>query len=107
MADYNTITSDFPRSNVTYGAVTIQITGPVTEYDVKANTNLFRRINWAREFVLRNSGAISVKLNSLDNDAIDLFANEGINTNGVSIGNVYITSIDDEAIVRIIITGYN
>jgi hypothetical protein len=103
---YNTITSDYPRSWVSYAAKTITLSGGCVDWGVKENTDFFDKINYGRESVLRNIGSISVKLNDIENDAIDLFSQEGINTTGIPISNVYLTTASG-ALVRLWMAGFN
>ena len=106
MADYNSITTDYPRPKIAYAAKTITISETTEDYDVRANTTLFSKINYARELVLRNVGNVSIKFNETDNDSIDLYNQEGINMVGIPISNIYITT-EGSAVVRVWITGWN
>lgn len=104
---YQTITSDYPRPNVGYASITLTLSGGLTDYDVKANTALFDRINYGREFVLRNIGDVSIKFNDPLNDSIDLYTHEGINMSGVPVSNIYITTYSGNVLVRVWMVGWN
>lgn len=103
---YNTITSDFARSWVNYESVTITTSSGLINYNVKAETTLFTKITYAREFVLRTTKPANVRLNEVTNDTITLFSNEGLNMAGIPISNVYLDS-DPNAVIRIWIVGWN
>lgn len=98
---------DCRRSNIQYAAVTVDISGVVTDLSLRDTTALFDKVEVARELVLRNTEAVAVKLNSVDNDSIDLFKNEGINMSGIPVADVYVTTSSKGAKVRIWITGWN
>lgn len=104
---WNTITSDFPRAGIVYAAITLHVSGAVSDYDVKENTYLFDKLTYGREIVIRSTGAISVKFNAVTNDPVDLFANEGINTSGLPVSNIFITSTGGESVVRVWMVGWN
>jgi hypothetical protein len=104
--NYNTISHDFPRSSANYAAVTLHVSGDISDYSLKENSFLFNKVRWARELVIRNSAPVTVKFNSVDNDPIDLFTNEGINMSGMPVGDIIIGA-GDGAIIRIWIVGWN
>jgi hypothetical protein len=56
--------------------------------------------------VLRNVGDVGVRFNDPENDQIDLYSHEGINMEGIPIGNIFLTT-SGGAIVRVWMTGWN
>lgn len=104
---YNSITQDLPRSRVNYASETIEFVENVIDWDIRSNTSFFnRKVEVGRELVIRNTQPCFVKINSTENDFIELFANEGINTRSVPIENLFITAASG-CILRLIITGWN
>ena len=103
---YHQLTSDLPRSRVGYAAITITLTDEVSNYDVREQTVLFEKINYFRELVLRNVGDVGVRFNEISNDQVDLYSHEGINMEGMPIGNIFLTT-SGGAIVRIWALGWN
>jgi hypothetical protein len=72
----NQITSDHIRLHNHYEAVKITFTEDKVEFDVKENTTLFTKINWAREWYVKSTADIVIKLNNTDNDGIDVWSYE-------------------------------
>lgn len=102
-----TAIQDYRRSHISYASVVFDISGAVTDFDVKANSDLFTRINVARELTLRTTKNLDVKFNSIDGDAISLLKSEGIDMTEIPITNIYLTTTTQGAWVRIWIIGYN
>jgi hypothetical protein len=98
---------DFRRSSITYDAITLEVSAHVTDLNIKDNTELFNKIEVARELVFRNTDPVAVRLNSISNAAIDLLEGEGINMSGVPISNIYLSTGDRSSLIRIWILGWN
>ena len=106
MANYNTTTSDYPRSHVAYDAISLTTSGTIIDYSLKENTTLFDRITVIREMTLRNTLPVYVKLNVVTNAAIELLEGEGINSSGLPIEDIFITAVSG-TLVRIFGVGWN
>ena len=103
----NASIQDIRRSNIKYAAVTINITGIVTDLSLKDNTQLFNSVEYGRELVLRNSESILIRFNSNSDDTIELLSNEGINMSGVPVSDIYITTTSAGAKIRVWMVGWN
>lgn len=97
---------DYRRSNVTYAAISLTTSGNEIDFDIRANTALFSKVKVAREIVIRNTHPTYVKFNDISNDAIEVFAREGIASSGMPIENIYITTVAG-CIIRVFMIGYN
>jgi hypothetical protein len=97
---------DYRRSNVTYASVSLTTSGNVIDFDIKSNTTLFSKVKVAREIVIRNTHPTYVKFNDTGNDAIEVFAREGVASSGMPIENIYITTVAG-CRIRVFMIGYN
>jgi hypothetical protein len=107
MANFNQITHDYPRSHVRYGAVTVEIPAGTTDYDIDANTDLFSRVEVAREFNIKTTEDIQIRINDTGNDAIDVWAEEGFILVGYPTTNFFVTTGSSASILRFIVIGWN
>ena len=98
---------DYRRSHVQYASVLLDISGTTSDVDVKSVSSLFDNVHVARELVLRTTQAIDIKFNDTANDIITLYKNEGIDMTEIPVENVYISTGNKGAMVRIWITGWN
>lgn len=102
---YNMVSSDPSRAYSRYGSISIDLQN-VVDYDIKANTALFDKVNVGRVCMIRTTAPIFVKLNSTDDDPIEFFSQDGFNFGLLPIENLFITAASATHL-RIIIIGYN
>jgi hypothetical protein len=99
-------TQDYRRSNITYASVSVTASGNLIDYNIAENTSLFNKVQVARELIVRNTAPMFIKLNSDQNDPIEVFAREGVATSGIPISNLYITTVAG-CVIRVFLVGYN
>jgi hypothetical protein len=97
---------DYRRSNVTYASVSLTTSGNEIDFDIRANTTLFSKVKVAREIVIRNTHPAYIKFNDVENDAIEVFAREGLASSGMPIENIYITTVAG-CHIRVYLIGWN
>ena len=92
-----------------YEADTITVGASETDYDIKAaSSKLWNKINVTREMTLRvTEGNIALKMNSINEDPIDLLMNEVFEIEGYPISNLFVSTGDASATIRVIMIGWN
>jgi hypothetical protein len=69
--------------------------------------SLFKGITHGREVVLRNTAPILLRLNDPQNDPIELYSYEGINTAGIPVSDLFITTMSGGSDIRVWLLGWN
>lgn len=100
---------DRAATTLKYEADTVNIGASETDYDIKASSSkLWNKINITREMTLRvTEGNIALKMNSVNEDPIDLLQNEIFEIEGFPISNLYVSTGSSSATIRVVMIGWN
>lgn len=99
---------EFPRPYTSYASADVTVSGNASNYDISANTTLFSKISNAQEVLFRvYNGDISIKLNSITNDAITVEAGAWFNVQNLLVNNIYVTTASGSALVKIMSLGWS
>ena len=75
-----------------YASADITVSGSTVNHSLAHYTTLFTKLDSANETLIRNGAEpISVKFNSVSNDAISLVANDFFQVAGLIVTDIYVT----------------
>ena len=76
-----------------YGAASVTVSGGVSNYNVKQNSNLFVKVSVPTEIRLHNgSTPLLIKFNAPTHDSMPLAANQEFIMTGLIVSNVYVSN---------------